>query len=80
MLDATERNALTLTTFTAACICFAPAQIVSGVALLIASVLIFRWDQRVSRREAAATSPVTVGETPEPATAAPAAEPPADAA
>jgi len=83
MLDATERKALTLTTFTAACVCFAPAEIVSGVALLIASLLLYRWDQRVLAREAAAA--VTMGApSPDPgaegAAPAPAAESPADAA
>ncbi len=56
MLDATERKALTLSTFTAACVCFAPAEIVSAVLLLIASMALYRWDQRVLRREAEATA------------------------
>jgi hypothetical protein len=56
MLNATERKALTLTTFTAACVCFAPAEIVSGIFLLLVSLLLFRWDQAVLRREAASSS------------------------
>ena len=69
MLNATERKALTLTTFTAACVCFAPAEVVSGFVLLIASVLLYRWDLGMLRREAAAAPP-------EPAPAAPTAETP----
>jgi hypothetical protein len=53
MLDATERRALTFSTFAAACICFAPAEIVSGVALLLASLALMRWDGRVTAREEA---------------------------
>ncbi len=76
MLDATERKALTLTTFTAACVCFAPAEIVSGVALLLASLLLYQWDQRVLAREAAASAAGARAEAPE----AEIAPPPADAA
>lgn len=53
MLNASERKTLTLTVFAAACVCFAPAEIVSGAFLLLVSLLLFRWDQRVTRREAA---------------------------
>jgi hypothetical protein len=53
-LDATERRALTATTFSAACVCFAPAEIISGVVLLVAAFLLYRWDQRLLRQEAAA--------------------------
>jgi len=42
-----------LTTFTASCICFAPAEIVSGILLLIASGLLYRWDQAMRSKEAA---------------------------
>jgi hypothetical protein len=52
MVNATERRALMLTTFTAACICFAPAEIISAVLLLIASGLLYRWDQKLRRQEA----------------------------
>lgn len=54
MLSPIERRALFLSVFTAACICFAPAQIVSGVALLLLSALLYRWDQALLRKEAAA--------------------------
>jgi hypothetical protein len=59
MLDATERRTLITTTFTAACICFAPAQIISGVVLLFAALVLYLWDQRMLRREAAVTAPGT---------------------
>ncbi|MFT3767713.1 MAG: hypothetical protein QM820_19845 [Minicystis sp.] len=49
MLDATERKALTLSAFAASCLCFAPGQIVSGAVLLLAAVLLWRWDQRLLR-------------------------------
>jgi chromate transport protein ChrA len=66
MLNATERKALTLCTFTAACICFAPAQIVSGLTLLIASFFLYRWDQRLSKKEAEAAKAAQTGESPPP--------------
>jgi uncharacterized membrane protein len=72
MLDATERRALMLTTFTASCICFAPAEIITGVLLLLVSGLLYRWDQAMLRKEAEAAN---MGGTPIP----PAAAPPADA-
>lgn len=53
MLHARERKTLALTVFAAACVCFAPAQIVSGVFLLLVSLALFWWDQRVTRREEA---------------------------
>jgi hypothetical protein len=74
-LDATERKVLTLTTFTAACVCFAPAELVSGVLLLIVSALLLRWDRAVTRREALlapVSPPVVVG--PAPAESPPATE------
>lgn len=52
-LSATERKALTLSAFAGACICFAPGQIVSGAFLLLVSGLLWRWDQRLLRREQA---------------------------
>jgi hypothetical protein len=55
-LDAAERRALTLGVFTGACICFAPAQIISGLVLLLVSVLLYRWDQRILKREADAAA------------------------
>ena len=61
-LSASERKALTLTTFTSACICFAPAELVSGVLLLLVSAALFRWDRAVTLREAS----ITMGETPIP--------------
>jgi hypothetical protein len=67
-LDAIERKALILTTFTSSCLCFAPAEIISGVVLLLASMLLYRWDQGIQRREAA-----------DAAAAAPAPSPPAPA-
>jgi chromate transport protein ChrA len=57
MLNATERKALTLSAFTAACICFAPGEIISGGFLLVASLLLWRWDQRLLRREEAEQAP-----------------------
>lgn len=57
MLNATERKALVLTTFAAACLCFAPAEIVSAMLLLVASLALYRWDQRVTMREAPQPSP-----------------------
>jgi hypothetical protein len=56
MLNATERKALTLTTFVAACVCFAPAEIVSGIFLLLVSLLLFRWDRAMLLREASSSS------------------------
>lgn len=53
MLNATERKALTLATFAASCICFAPGQVVSGLFLLLVSGLLWRWDQKLLRREQA---------------------------
>jgi hypothetical protein len=41
MLTVTERKAITLTTFAASCICFAPAEFVSGTMLLIASAVLY---------------------------------------
>jgi hypothetical protein len=58
-LDPTERKALVLATFVAASICFAPAQIISGVMLLVASFLLHRWDQAMLRKEAAAQPAAT---------------------
>lgn len=57
MLNATERKALTLSAFAASCICFAPGEIVSGTVLLVASALLWRWDEKLLRREAAALAP-----------------------
>jgi hypothetical protein len=56
MLDATERKALTLSAFTASCICFAPGEIVSGFLLLTISAVLWRWDEKLLRREAAAAA------------------------
>jgi hypothetical protein len=53
MLNATERKTLTLTVFAASCVCFAPAEIISGTFLLLVSLLLYCWDQVVTRREAA---------------------------
>ena len=53
MLTPGERNALVVSTFTAACLCLAPAEIVSGVALLVASGILHLWDQRLLRLEGA---------------------------
>jgi hypothetical protein len=74
MLDATERKALTLSAFAAACICFAPGEIVSGSLLLTISGLLWRWDERILRREAAAAQPAA------PASPGGEADPPAPAA
>jgi hypothetical protein len=73
MLDATERKALTLSTFTAACVCFAPAEIISGVALLIAAMALHQWDQRMLRREAEAAAAAALGDLPRPSAPDPAA-------
>lgn len=54
VLQPTERRALTLSAFVAACICFAPGQVVSGAFLLLVSLLLYRWDRRQSAREAGA--------------------------
>jgi hypothetical protein len=44
MLTATERKALTMSVFAGSCICFSPAEFVSGTVLLIvAAVLYFRF-------------------------------------
>jgi hypothetical protein len=56
MLDATERKALTLSTFVAACIAFMPAEILSGLVLLSVSAALFEWDRVVTRREEAASA------------------------
>ncbi len=64
-LDATERRALTLCAFTAACICFAPAQIVSGLVLLAVSAALYVWDQQMLKRE---DSAATAGAQPSTAT------------
>jgi hypothetical protein len=45
MLTATERKAITLSTFAAACICFAPAEFVSGTLLLIAAAVLYYRDR-----------------------------------
>ena len=52
-LDATERKALVLCAFTASCICFAPAQIVSGIVMLLVSVGLYFWDSSLRKREEA---------------------------
>jgi hypothetical protein len=67
MLTPDERRALTISTFAAACLCFAPAQIVSGVALLIVSGILHLRDQRLLRLSEAAAPPVALAGTPEPA-------------
>lgn len=54
MLDATERKALTLCVFAGACLCFAPAEFISGGLLLLLSGALYVWDLRTLRREAAA--------------------------
>ncbi len=74
MLTPDERRALTLSIFAAACLCFAPAQIVSGVALLIVAGIVHLWDQRLLRREEAAVPAVSLGVTPEAAADAQEAE------
>jgi hypothetical protein len=61
MLNATERRTLTLTTFASACLCFAPAEFVSGILLLVASGGLYFWDQAALRREAAAGEPLHDG-------------------
>ena len=48
---------MVLSTFAAACLCFAPAEIISGALLLLVSLALYRWDARVSAREAAANAP-----------------------
>lgn len=62
MLDATERKALTLSTFVAACICFMPAEILSGVALLVVSAVLFEYDRVMTHREDAAEAQASSGE------------------
>ena len=52
MMNATERKVIVITTFVAACICFAPGQWVSGGALLLASAALFQWHRVKLRREA----------------------------
>jgi len=54
MIDATERRALTLSVFTSACLCFAPAEFISGAVLLLVSLALYTWDSALTRREAAA--------------------------
>ncbi len=63
-LNATERKALALSAFAAACICYAPGQVVSGTALLIASIALIRWEREMLRKEAAEAPPS--GEAPAP--------------
>jgi hypothetical protein len=67
MLDANERKALTLSAFAGACLCFAPAEFISGGLLLLLSGLLYLWDLRMLRREAAAApAPVAaLGPTPD---------------
>jgi hypothetical protein len=70
MLTATEKKALTLTTFAAACICFAPAEFVSGTMLLIASAVLY-WriwphDERGGPTSAPALEPRASASGPEP--------------
>jgi hypothetical protein len=43
-----------LCAFASACLCFAPAEFVSGTVLLVVSALLHAWDQAALRREAAA--------------------------
>jgi hypothetical protein len=67
MLAATERKALALSAFTAACIAFAPGEVMTGLLLLVVSGLLWRWDQRVTRAEAAlaaASAPPPAGPAP----------------
>lgn len=54
MVNATERKVLTITTFVSSCICFAPGEWVSGLVLLIASGVMYRWYRLQARREEAA--------------------------
>jgi hypothetical protein len=66
MLNATERKALTLSTFVAACIAFMPAEIMSGLGLLVVSAVLFEYDRVMSRREEAAASTAAPPEPPPP--------------
>ena len=50
MLTPGARRALSLSLFAAACLAMAPAQIVSAAALLLASWLLHRYAERLSRQ------------------------------
>lgn len=54
MLEPTERRALTLSVFAGACLCFAPAEFISGAVLLLVSLGLYTWDSALLRREASA--------------------------
>jgi hypothetical protein len=61
-LTPVERKALTLSVFAAGCICFAPAEIISGVLLLTLAYVLYRWDTQILAAEAAASpAPETTG-------------------
>ncbi len=81
MLDATERRALTLVAFAAACICMAPAEFISGGVLLLVSLALYRWDLAVLRREGVTVlppAPLAGGSVDTAGVAASAADTPAD--
>jgi hypothetical protein len=50
MLTPGQRRALSLSTFAAACLAMAPAQVVSAAALLVVSWLIHVYDRRLSQQ------------------------------
>ncbi len=51
MIDVTERKVFAITTFVSACICLAPGEWVSGVALLLASAVLWVLYLRAARRD-----------------------------
>jgi hypothetical protein len=65
MLNATERKVLTVSTFVAACICFAPGDMVSGGMLLVASLALVQYDRVMLRREDAAAPKPAAGAEPQ---------------
>ena len=66
MPDAAERKVLIVTTFVSGCIALAPQEWTSAGVLLVASVLMYFNDRRLTKRENAAKAPLIVP-APEPA-------------
>ena len=69
MPDAAERKVLIIATFVSSCIAFAPQEWVSAITLLVASMLMYAYDRRLTKRELAASAAT------KPAIEAPVSEP-----